>query len=231
MPKSVLWDLDGTLVDSEEYHWLAWRDTMAAEGVSLTHPEFLKTFGLRNDAIIPQWIPDATPEQINQIGDAKEQLYRRLVERRRTGTPARRAPLDRTAGPRRLAASHRIVGSARKRRCGARRHRPRALFPGHRFSRGCHARQARSASFSDRRRAPRLYPRPVRGRRRCARRHPGRTPRRNAQHRSPPQSPAPPRRSGRYVAGRPPARRFRPSAENEAMTPIPNSISPPPVYN
>ena len=79
MIQSVLWDLDGTLVDSEQYHWLAWRDTMAAEGVSLTHPEFLKTFGLRNDAIIPQWIPVATPERIEAIGVVKEQLYRRLV--------------------------------------------------------------------------------------------------------------------------------------------------------
>ena len=78
-PGAVLWDLDGTLIDSEQYHWLAWRDTMATEGVPLTHPQFLKTFGLRNDAIIPQWIPDATSEQIDQIGDTKEQLYRRLV--------------------------------------------------------------------------------------------------------------------------------------------------------
>jgi len=77
--KSVLWDLDGTLVDSEEYHWIAWRDTMAAQGVPLTHQEFLKTFGLRNDAIVPQWIPNATPERIEQIAVAKEQLYRRLV--------------------------------------------------------------------------------------------------------------------------------------------------------
>jgi beta-phosphoglucomutase len=79
MPKSVLWDLDGTLVDSEEYHWMAWRDTMAAEGVTLTHAEFLKTFGLRNDSIVPQFIPAATPERIDRIARAKEQLYRRLV--------------------------------------------------------------------------------------------------------------------------------------------------------
>lgn len=79
MIKSVLWDLDGTLVDSEQYHWLAWRDTMAAEGVPLTHQEFLKTFGLRNDTIVPQWIPNATPERIDRIASAKERLYRRLV--------------------------------------------------------------------------------------------------------------------------------------------------------
>ena len=76
---AVLWDLDGTLIDSEQYHWLAWRDTMADEGVPLTHPQFLKTFGLRNDAIIPQWIPGATSEQIDRIANAKEQLYRGLV--------------------------------------------------------------------------------------------------------------------------------------------------------
>jgi HAD superfamily hydrolase (TIGR01509 family) len=79
MNKSVLWDLDGTLIDSEQYHWLAWRDTMAAEGVALTHERFLETFGLRNDAIIPQWIPNATADRIDQIASAKEQLYRRLV--------------------------------------------------------------------------------------------------------------------------------------------------------
>jgi HAD superfamily hydrolase (TIGR01509 family) len=79
MTKSVLWDLDGTLIDSEQYHWLAWRDTMAAHGVPLTHSQFLSTFGLRNDAIIPQWIPRAAPAQIDEIGRAKEALYRRLV--------------------------------------------------------------------------------------------------------------------------------------------------------
>ena len=32
MIKAVLWDLDGTLVDSAEFHWRAWRDVMAEEG-------------------------------------------------------------------------------------------------------------------------------------------------------------------------------------------------------
>ena len=79
MTKSVLWDLDGTLIDSEQYHWLAWRDTMAAEGVALTREQFLATFGLRNDAIIPQWIPDASSARIDGIARSKEELYRRLV--------------------------------------------------------------------------------------------------------------------------------------------------------
>lgn len=77
--RGVLWDLDGTLIDSEQYHWIAWRDTMLAEGVPITHDQFVKTFGLRNDSIVPQWIPDATPERVDTIADAKERHYRRLV--------------------------------------------------------------------------------------------------------------------------------------------------------
>src|SRR5581483_795921 len=79
MTKSVLWDLDGTLIDSEQYHWLAWRDTMAAEGVALTRDQFLATFGLRNDAIVPRWIKDVSPARVDQIARSKEELYRRLV--------------------------------------------------------------------------------------------------------------------------------------------------------
>jgi beta-phosphoglucomutase len=81
MHRAVLWDLDGTLVDSEEYHWRAWRDVMAAEGVELTYEQFLASFGQRNDRILRGWLgDDAAPERIRQIGDAKEAEYRRLAE-------------------------------------------------------------------------------------------------------------------------------------------------------
>lgn len=79
MTGAVLWDLDGTLVDSEEYHWRAWHDTIAAEGVEITYEQFLPTFGQRNDSIIPLWIRDTDAGRVAQIGDAKEECYRRLV--------------------------------------------------------------------------------------------------------------------------------------------------------
>ena len=34
--RAVLWDMDGTLIDSEEFHWIAWRDAMADEGIAIT---------------------------------------------------------------------------------------------------------------------------------------------------------------------------------------------------
>jgi HAD superfamily hydrolase (TIGR01509 family) len=80
MNAAALWDMDGTLIDSEEYHWRAWRETMAREGVPITHEHFLTTFGQRNDVILPHWLgKDAPAEHIRRVGDAKEQLYRDLV--------------------------------------------------------------------------------------------------------------------------------------------------------
>ena len=79
----MLWDLDGTLVDSEEFHWLSWRDAMRAEGVELSYDTFLASFGQRNDRILAGWLgADADPERLVRIGDGKEAEYRRLAETR-----------------------------------------------------------------------------------------------------------------------------------------------------
>jgi beta-phosphoglucomutase family hydrolase len=80
--RAVLWDMDGTLIDSEEFHWIAWRDTMAREGITLTREQFLSSFGQRNDSILPQWLGSAaTLERINKIANAKEELYRQLIRK------------------------------------------------------------------------------------------------------------------------------------------------------
>jgi len=74
--------MDGTLIDSEEFHWISWRDTLANEGIAITREQFLSSFGQRNDSIIPRWLGAAsTPERIETIGKAKEELYRHLVRR------------------------------------------------------------------------------------------------------------------------------------------------------
>lgn len=80
--KAVLWDMDGTLVNSEELHWISWRNTMAKEGIVITRELFLSTFGQRNDSIIPSWLGStATGERIERIAQAKEKFYRHLVRR------------------------------------------------------------------------------------------------------------------------------------------------------
>src|SRR5664279_2553470 len=72
--------MDGTLVDSEELHWRSWRETMADEGISITHDQFLSSFGQRNDSIIPLWLgAGAAPERVQKIERAKEDRFRRIV--------------------------------------------------------------------------------------------------------------------------------------------------------
>jgi HAD superfamily hydrolase (TIGR01509 family) len=80
--RAVLWDMDGTLIDSEQLHWISWRDTLAKEGNAITREQFLSSFGQRNDSIIPRWLgATATPERIERISQAKEELYRQLVRK------------------------------------------------------------------------------------------------------------------------------------------------------
>ena len=80
--RAVLWDMDGTLIDSEEFHWISWRNTLANEGITISREQFLSSFGQRDDSIIPRWLGTApTPERIERIANAKEELYRHLVRR------------------------------------------------------------------------------------------------------------------------------------------------------
>ncbi len=79
-PRGVLWDLDGTLADSGDYHWQAWRIVMARAGVELTHDRFLARFGQKNDRILRDWLGPAAPaDLIQRVGDDKEAEYRRLA--------------------------------------------------------------------------------------------------------------------------------------------------------
>ena len=83
MLTAVLWDMDGTLVDSEELHWLAWKEVMDAEGVAVTYQQFRDTFGQRNDTIIPLLLGGTVAvETVARISDTKEAAYRRMVRER-----------------------------------------------------------------------------------------------------------------------------------------------------
>lgn len=82
MQRGVLWDLDGTLVDSTELHWHAWHDTMAAEGIAITREMFESTFGWKNDPILRKWMGDDTPDETKRrIAEVKERSYRDSLAR------------------------------------------------------------------------------------------------------------------------------------------------------
>lgn len=79
-PRAVLWDMDGTLLDSAEYHWLSWREALAGEGYEMSRARFDATFGRRNDAILRELLgEDVLPETITRIAAVKEERYRALA--------------------------------------------------------------------------------------------------------------------------------------------------------
>ena len=78
--RAVLWDLDGTLVDSAPEHWQAWQEVLEARGHLLTRSQFDRTFGWRNDAILADWLGnDVGADERQLIGALKEARYRELV--------------------------------------------------------------------------------------------------------------------------------------------------------
>ena len=82
-PRAILWDMDGTLLDSAEYHWLAWQDSLHAEGYNVTREQFEASFGQRNDTILRGYFgPELTDDEIARIGGDKEARYRNQVRER-----------------------------------------------------------------------------------------------------------------------------------------------------
>lgn len=79
-PRAVLWDVDGTLIDSTEYHFETWRETLRRQDYDLTRDDFLRSFGKRNDAVVRSLLgEDILPSEIERISEAKEARYRELV--------------------------------------------------------------------------------------------------------------------------------------------------------
>lgn len=88
-PRGVLWDLDGTLVDSTMLHFDAWRAVLAELGLGLTFDAFRETFGMTNASIVPRFLGhDPGPERTRALGDDKEARYRALVRRHGVTVPA-----------------------------------------------------------------------------------------------------------------------------------------------
>jgi beta-phosphoglucomutase len=76
-PFGVLWDMDGTLVDTAELHYHAWVTLAREIGRPFTRADFAATFGRRNPEIIRQvFDPAASAADVDRLGNRKEELYR-----------------------------------------------------------------------------------------------------------------------------------------------------------
>lgn len=78
--QAVIFDMDGTMVDNNEFHIRGWQEFYKKRGKILTREEFMDKFiGRSNKQLVPMVIgKDLTEEEIEKYGEEKEKLYREL---------------------------------------------------------------------------------------------------------------------------------------------------------
>ena len=77
MTSALLFDLDGTLVDSDAEHLVAFQRAFAPHGISIDKAEYVtKIMGASNETIGSEFLPHLTPEAREATLAAKEAAYR-----------------------------------------------------------------------------------------------------------------------------------------------------------
>ena len=76
----VIWDMDGVLVDTGEFHYRSWRATLATVGLDYTREQFRRCFGLNNDETLARLDLAGLPvQERDRIKASKEESFRASV--------------------------------------------------------------------------------------------------------------------------------------------------------
>ena len=106
--QGVIWDMDGVLVDTGEFHYPAWAQTLSEHGIPYNRELFRTTFGMNNAGILSVLLGGTpAPEILAEISNRKEQLFRQAVRGHAQPLPGVISWLERlkTAGMRQAIAS------------------------------------------------------------------------------------------------------------------------------
>ena len=77
----VIWDVDGTLVDTAELHFEAWEALARQMDKPFTRADFQATFGRRNPEIIHELFGQHyTDQEVADLGFQKEEFYRAAAQ-------------------------------------------------------------------------------------------------------------------------------------------------------
>lgn len=80
MPRAVIFDMDGVLVDSMHVHWLAWKEAFAAFGIDIAPEDFAKTPGMTVEPVIRLLGGERfTRAQIDDIIEKQEKAFQRIL--------------------------------------------------------------------------------------------------------------------------------------------------------
>jgi beta-phosphoglucomutase family hydrolase len=78
--QGLLWDLDGVLADTGEFHFQSWNKALNEFGIPFTRTFFQSHFGQNNRSTLALLLGETpTPELLTEISDRKEQYFRSLT--------------------------------------------------------------------------------------------------------------------------------------------------------
>ena len=82
MPKAIIFDVDGTLVDTVDLHAASWAETLRHFGRDVTHEEVRRQIGKGGDQLMPVFLP---PEVVERRGEEIESFRKDLYMREYIG--------------------------------------------------------------------------------------------------------------------------------------------------
>jgi beta-phosphoglucomutase-like phosphatase (HAD superfamily) len=76
--KAVIFDIDGTLIDSVDLHARSWVDSFARFGVQVTFDNVRSHIGEGADRLIPAFVPPGMPDdKRKQLEEFRSELFKR----------------------------------------------------------------------------------------------------------------------------------------------------------
>ena len=78
--KAVIWDMDGIIVDTAQYHRKGWQIVFQKRGANYTEEDYRRNTGKRNDGIIRNILGEKIAQnKIMTITREKDEVFRQLV--------------------------------------------------------------------------------------------------------------------------------------------------------
>ncbi len=78
--KAVIWDMDGIIADTAQYHHNGWQIVFRKRGINYTKADFRRNTGKRSDTIIREVFGEKIPQnEITEIIQEKDETFRQLM--------------------------------------------------------------------------------------------------------------------------------------------------------